>query len=93
MQLRHAPSAFTFSVHISPHISEVKPGPDYSMHILKLTYTKYLGKSLSSAHYLSTPSTGLFHWQAICNESPDIFVLTSRLPFKRDIEYKLNLLE
>ena len=40
MQLAHAPGAITFSVRISPQMSKAGPGPDYPMHILKLSYAK-----------------------------------------------------
>ena len=40
MQLAHAPSAITFAVHISLHVSGAEPGPDHPMHIPKFAYSK-----------------------------------------------------
>ena len=40
MQLAHAPGAIKFAVHISLHVSEAEPEPDYPMHTPKLACAK-----------------------------------------------------
>ena len=61
MQLAHAPSAITFPVRISPHVSEAELGPNHPIYIPKLACAKYLGMSISSPYPTSAP-TGDFSY-------------------------------
>ena len=62
MRLAHTPGAITFAVRISPPVSEVEPGRDHPMHILKLACAKWLGMLSSSLHSMFAPTTDLSHW-------------------------------
>ena len=53
MLLAHALGAITFTVKVSPHVSEADPGPNHPMHMPKLTCKKLFGMLSSSLHLVS----------------------------------------
>ena len=97
MPLAHAPGAITFAVCISPHMSEVEPGPDYPLHMPNLACASFGTCNSLACHYLVHI---LYLYLLLIHtigkpfiiSFPDAFEPPSRLPPSRDIEHKTNFL-